>query len=224
MATHIGVLAGIAFASKSLGKPGVAVALADERAVATGDFHEGLNFAAVHRLALIVVLDHVPLPTAEGHYLYDRMRGYGVPSLPVDGVDILQVLQVIETAIERARSGKGPTLVEVRTARGSGYGLDDESVPFPFVGRRSGVRVDSENRAEGEPYQDPVGCFESFLVDHSLLQPVERGLTLDRIEHLVADGLRSAEEESFPDVDTLVSGVYDSSSNGTETTTGSDTV
>jgi TPP-dependent pyruvate/acetoin dehydrogenase alpha subunit len=223
-ATHLGVLAGVALASKSQSRSGVTVALADERSVATGDFHEGLNFAAVHRLALIVVVDQVPLPAAEDQALYDRMRGYGVPSLPVDGVDILQVLQVIETAIDRARGGKGPTLVEVRSARGPRYGFDEDAVPFPFVGGRSVAPIDPDDRAEDEPSRDPVGGFESFLVDHTLLQPVERGLILERIERLVADGRRSAEKDSFPGADLLENGVYDTSSSRTEAASGSDTV
>jgi TPP-dependent pyruvate/acetoin dehydrogenase alpha subunit len=224
MATHIGVLAGVALASKLLGKSLVAVALADEAAAASGDFHEGLNFAAVHRLPLIVVLDHQPASKPKGPALYESSSGYGVPSLPVDGVDILQVMQVMETAIERARDGKGPTLVEVRTARGPIHGLHDESVPLPFTHRR-GKAVESLTDRADEPYRDPVVNFESFLVDHDLLQPVERGLILNRIEHLVVDGVRSAEEESFPDVDTLARNVYyDSVSSGTQTTSGSDAV
>jgi pyruvate dehydrogenase E1 component alpha subunit/2-oxoisovalerate dehydrogenase E1 component alpha subunit len=208
IAAHVGVMAGVALASKSMSRSSVAVALADERAAATGDFHEGLNFAAVHRLPFVVVVDHTASSTSGGHYLYEMTRGYGVPSLPVDGVDILQVLQVIETAVERARDGKGPTLVEVRTARGGSHGLREESIPFPLVSGTGKAPVDPEARSDGDRPRDPVQNFESFLVDHDLLQPVERGLLLDRIEHLVVDGLRIAREEPFPDAGTLASGVF----------------
>jgi TPP-dependent pyruvate/acetoin dehydrogenase alpha subunit len=208
LASHVGVLAGVALASKTTGKHVVAVALADERAVATGDFHEGLNFAAVHRLPLLVVLDHMPASTSEGDYLYEMSRGYGVPSLPVDGVDVLQILQVIETAIDRAREGKGPTLIEVRTARGRSHEFHEDTVPCPFVARWNEPRVGVDVSAEGDRPQDPLGNFESFLLDHSLLQLVERGLILDRIEHLIAAALQNAREEPFPDPCTLASGVY----------------
>jgi pyruvate dehydrogenase E1 component alpha subunit len=135
-------------------------------------------------------------------------RGYGVPSLPVDGMDVLQVLQVIETAVERAREGKGPTLVEVRSARGRGHELRDGAVPSPFMTRRNHASLGSDVSAGIEPPRDPVGNFESFLVEHNLLQPVERGLIVDRIEQLIAAALRNALEEPFPDTGTLGGDVY----------------
>jgi TPP-dependent pyruvate/acetoin dehydrogenase alpha subunit len=142
-------------------------------------------------------------------------RGYGVPSLPVEGVDVLQVLQVIETAVDRAREGRGPTLVEVRTARGRSHELRDGAVPSSFVNRRNEPSLGSDDSAEGERSRDPVGNFESLLVNHDLLQPVERGLILDRIEQLITAALKNALEEPFPDAGTLGSGVTTSTAEDT---------
>jgi pyruvate dehydrogenase E1 component alpha subunit/2-oxoisovalerate dehydrogenase E1 component alpha subunit len=215
LATHVGVLAGVALASKTMGRQVVAVALADERAVGTGDFHEGINFAAVHRLPLVVVLDHVPAATSEGGSVHEMSRGYGVPSLPVDGVDVLQVLHVIETAVERARGGKGPTVVVVRTARRLGYELGDAAPPSPFVARRNELSAGVEAPAEGGGLQDPVASFETFLVDHQLLKPVERGLILDRVEQLVAATLKNALEEPLPDAGLAAGEVFTSAAEET---------
>jgi len=134
-ATHLGVMAGVALAMKTMEKTSVGVALTSAKSLATGDFHEGLNFAAVQKLPLIVVVENDPdsftsSSILEGQYVHERMKGYGVPSISVDGVDILQVLQVMEAAMERAR--KGPTLIEARTSHVAGHALCEKSVPFPF--------------------------------------------------------------------------------------------
>jgi TPP-dependent pyruvate/acetoin dehydrogenase alpha subunit len=218
-ATHMGVMAGMALAAKFAGAQVVGVAVVEKKAVSTGDFHEGLNFAAVHQLPLVVIVDHdhvTPLTSSStgGPYLYERTKGYGVPSLPVDGVDILQVLQVVETAVERARAGRGPTLIEVSTVRGAAHGLRDGSIPFPFEtrGRSAGESLPvarNENNAH-----DPVRDFEAFLFDHGLMLPVERELILDEIRRVLQEGLQKAEEEPFPETETVSEGVYRSGPNG----------
>lgn len=201
-ATHLSVMAGVALGARMLPEPAVAVALMSAKSIATGDFHEGLNLAAVERLPLVVVVENDPAsPGArlltEGDYIYERTRGYGVPSLPVDGGDILQVLQVIETAINRARDGKGPTLVEARTSRLQGHALCEEAVPFPFP-----------NAAGTREAKDPVQGFEAFLVEHGLLEPAERGLITSRIEQIIEADLTAAEENALPGAGTLAGGVF----------------
>ena len=86
---------------------------------ATGDFHEGVNFAAVQKCPLIVVVVRYPTSRvgSEVAQLYERAKGYGLASLPVDGSDLLQVVQVVETAVARAQAGDGPTLIERRFAK-----------------------------------------------------------------------------------------------------------
>ncbi|MGH9335859.1 MAG: thiamine pyrophosphate-dependent enzyme, partial [Vicinamibacteria bacterium] len=119
-AAHVSVMAGLAFAAKVQGEDRVALALVSDEAVASGDFHEGLNFAAVHKTPLVVVVARFPSsgrgvaqPAGpEVAQLYERARGYGLAALPVDGSDLLQVVQVVETAMDRAKSGEGPTLIE----------------------------------------------------------------------------------------------------------------
>lgn len=225
VATHLGVMAGVALAAKTMGKPLVGVALMGARSLATGDFHEGLNFAAVHRLPLVVVVEHDPTSTAtaavlEGEFLYERMSGYGVASLPVDGADILQVIQVIETAVDRARDKKGPTLVEARTKRGASYGRCEDSVPSPLEVGEVEREVDAKRledplsrdetpRPPNQRFTDPVREFESFLIERELLEPVERGLILDRIEKIIEAHLQKAETEPFPDPATVWGSGYE---------------
>jgi TPP-dependent pyruvate/acetoin dehydrogenase alpha subunit len=213
-------MAGVALAMRTLGKPFVGVALMGAKSLATGDFHEGLNLAAVQKLPLIVIVENDPRSFAsssilEGQDLYERMKGYGVPAVPVDGADILQVLQVMETAMERAK--KGPTVIEARTSHMMGYTPCEKSVPFPFSAEdleRGDSKPDSspspsgEGTGDGEESLDPVAKFEAFLVDHALLQPVERGLILNRIEQLVRSELEDAEASPLPQEERSVNGVY----------------
>lgn len=210
-AAHLSVMAGVAYAAKFLAKKAVAVAILGERAMATGDFHEGFNFAAVHQLPLIVVVENGSYPSShstlvKSPYVYETARGYGVPGLPVDGTDVLQVLQAVETAIDRARSGKGPTLVEARTARSKSSPTQEGSIPLPFEGEQAIYRSESGNLQVIE--SDPVAQFETFLVDHGLIEPVERGLILERVQLLVDNRIELVEQEPFPDSENMSEGVY----------------
>ena len=223
-ATHLGVMAGVALGMKTLDKPLVGVALMSAKSLATGDFHEGLNFAAVQKLPLIVIVENDPSSSAsssilEGQYLYERLKGYGVPSVPVDGADILQVLQVMEAAMERAR--KGPTVVEARTSHIATHALCEKLVPFPFSSEdvakddvaesvTGSSTSGDEDRQDSEKFSlDPIAKFETFLVDHALLQPVERGLILERIEQLIEVDLEEAEASPLPQAELADSGVYE---------------
>ena len=219
-ATHLGVMAGVALAMKTMEKKSVGVALMSAKSLATGDFHEGLNFAAVQKLPLIVVVENDPDSFTsslilEGQYLHERMKGYGIPGIPVEGVDILQVLQVMEAAMERAR--KGPTLIEARTSHLVGHAFCEKSVPFPFsvedsMGRDRTEQSSESRDANGQNPEnharDPIEKFETFLVDHRLLQPVERGLIEERIEQLIEMDLQEAEASPLPDPNIADSGVY----------------
>ena len=211
LAAHLSVMAGVAYAAKFMEKKAVAVAVLGERAMATGDFHEGFNFAAVHQLPLIVVVENGPYASSvstfvKSPYVYETARGYGVASQPVDGTDVLQVLQAVETAIDRARSGKGPTLVEARTARSKSYPARDGAIPVPFEGEQAVIR---SGRGDAQVVEiDPVAQFEAFLVDHGLIEPVERGLIIERVQLLVDNRIQLAEQEPLPDSEGLSDGVY----------------
>lgn len=203
LGAHVAVMAGVAFAAKVQAKPAVALTYVGDGAIATGDFHEGLNFAAVHRLPLVVVLENnqyaFSARTSDLYgtgELYERFKGYGLPSLPVDGNDVLQVLQVTEAAVERARSGKGATLIEARTFRMGGHALHDDMSYVP-----AGLREEWKGK-------DPIARYEDFLSANGLLQPEERERITERIEQVVGQDLHLADQEPFPGPGSLREGVY----------------
>jgi pyruvate dehydrogenase E1 component alpha subunit/2-oxoisovalerate dehydrogenase E1 component alpha subunit len=204
LSTHLGVMAGIALASKAKGESSIGLAIMDVRGMDTGDFHESLNFAAVHRLPLVVLVEGA---ASNAPSIDDRVRGYGIPGLPLDGADVLQVLQGFETAADRARSGKGPTVIEARTHYGPVPESRSGSVPFAFPqeARRSGSPATEELN---DAILDPVTRFESFLTDHGLLGLDEHQVMNDRIDRLLESDLEKAEAGSFPDSALLLDGVF----------------
>jgi TPP-dependent pyruvate/acetoin dehydrogenase alpha subunit len=211
LSTHLGVMAGIALAAKTKGESSVGISLMDGRGLETGDFHEGLNFAAVHRLPLVVVVEGA---TSNALSIDERMQGYGILGTSVDGMDVLQVLRGVETATDRARSGRGPTVIEARIDIGSVPEARPGSVPFAFPrgpGSDDLLASQDDNRMNDESWPlltDPVMRFESFLRDHGLMGPEEHRGIVDRVEHLLESDLEKAEAESLPDSNILLGGVF----------------
>jgi pyruvate dehydrogenase E1 component alpha subunit/2-oxoisovalerate dehydrogenase E1 component alpha subunit len=134
--SHLGdmvtVMAGITFTFKVRGEARVGLVYVGDGAMSTGAFHEGMNFAAVHRLPLVVVCENngyaystpTKKQTAVAH-LVDKAAGYGVPGVQADGNDVLAVYEVTKSAVDRARAGHGPTLVELITFRRKGHAEHD---------------------------------------------------------------------------------------------------
>jgi 2-oxoisovalerate dehydrogenase E1 component alpha subunit len=117
---HMPHAAGIAYASRLLGRDEVTLASIDGRGTDTGDWHEALNFASTHRLALVcLVQDDAPRATAtpgqkDTDLIVKRAHGYGMAAESIDGGDFDLALEAFERAMARARSGEGPTLVHAR--------------------------------------------------------------------------------------------------------------
>ncbi len=124
MATQTLHAAGIAFAAKLRHENAVAVTFFGEGATSEGDFHEALNFAGLHHLPVIFVCENngIALSTPQSAqmsvaHVADRAAGYGMPGVIVDGSDVLAVIGAAREAFMRARSGLGPTLLEVIVPR-----------------------------------------------------------------------------------------------------------
>ena len=124
--------AGAALAAKRLGNGRVAVSFFGEGAANEGAFHEGLNMAAIWSLPVIFVCENnlyaasTPVATAFNiEHIADRAVAYGMPGEVVDGNDVLAVYEAAGRAVERARAGHGPTLLECKTYRQVGHSRSD---------------------------------------------------------------------------------------------------
>src|SRR2546425_738460 len=140
--SHLGdmipVMAGIALSFKLRGELRVGLVYVGDGATSTGTFHEGLNFAAVQRVPLVVIAEYnrwaystPPEKQFAVKDLAEKAKGYGVPSVTVDGNDVFAVYEATRFAVERARRGKGVHFVEVKTYRRKGHAEHDDQHYVP---------------------------------------------------------------------------------------------
>jgi len=129
----ISVLAGMALAARLQGRPTVALTYSGDGATATGEFHEGMCFAAAQRVPLVVFIENngyaYSTPTAKETAvtrLAVKAKAYGIPAMTIDGNDVEAVYAATWQAVERARTGGGPTLIEAVTFRMKGHAQHDD--------------------------------------------------------------------------------------------------
>ncbi|HLY46776.1 MAG TPA: thiamine pyrophosphate-dependent dehydrogenase E1 component subunit alpha [Stellaceae bacterium] len=194
VAGGIAIVTGAGLAAQMEGKGGVAVSFFGDGASNAGPFHECLNIAATWKLPMLYVCENnmyaANTAAAATHALSDvaaRAAGYGIPGVVVDGNDIFAVYQAANRAVERARRGEGPSLIECKTYRWRGH-----------TERRG--QADSRDQAEVASWQgrDPIARLERQLreqgdLDDHALQAMERGIQ-DALEAAVA----FAEASPFP--------------------------
>src|SRR5215210_3210289 len=144
------VASGMALAFKTRGEERVAMTFFGEGSTANGQWHEAMNFAGIHRLPIVFVLENNQFAYSTPNDLefavdpVERAQVYGFPGVKVDGNDVEAVFQAAAAACERARSGEGPTLIEAETMRMHGHGAHDDMryVPkemFERWGRRDPI-------------------------------------------------------------------------------------
>jgi TPP-dependent pyruvate/acetoin dehydrogenase alpha subunit len=181
----IPVAAGAALGAKMQGLDRVSLCFFGDGATSEGAFHEGVNMAAVWHLPVIFLcenngygittpLSHVTLVTD----IATKAVAYGIPGIIVDGQDVLAVYDAVQTAVQRARRGEGPTLVEAKT-----YRYEEHSVG---MGRDFGYRSDEEI-AEWRK-RDPLHLFRTRLVDEFGFA----GDELEKLEKAAADAVEDA--------------------------------
>jgi 2-oxoisovalerate dehydrogenase E1 component alpha subunit len=194
VATQVPQAAGIAFASKLRGLDEVVVTCLGEGSTAQGDFHEGLNWAGIHRLPLVVLVQNnqyaisvpvekqMPVPNVA-----DRGEAYGMPGVMYDGNDILESYNVAMEAVLRARSGQGPALLEAKTYRPVPHSSDDDDRSY-----RSREEVETWKK------RDPILNFEKVLYDRGILEENLAGRIQERIVARVDDAVEYAQRAPVP--------------------------
>ena len=199
----IPVMAGVAMAGRYLGQKIVAMTWIGDGGTSTGAFHEGMNLAAVQRTPLVVVLENnqwaYSTPVSRQASLRDfadRARAYGIASYTVDGNDLVAVLGIAREAVERARRGDGPVLIEAKTMRMLGHAQHD---PAEYVPREM---------FEYWKARDPLTRFEKYLDQHKLLDEKEKSAILARVDRELAADLEFAENSPFPPAELAEQGVY----------------
>ncbi len=209
--SHLGdmipVMTGVLLGARMQKKPTIAIAYIGDGGMSTGAFHEGLNFAAVQRLPLIVVAEY-------NHYAYstptslqtavrdlaEKAAGYGIPGHIVDGNDVVACYEVTKRAAEYARRGGGAVLIEAKTYRRKGHAEHDDQRYIP-----------AGEIEWWEKSNDPIDRFEQYLTESGLADKA-------KLEEITADAQREIEEDCawaesspMPDPEQAAYGVFDNS-------------
>jgi pyruvate dehydrogenase E1 component alpha subunit len=202
--THVPHAAGLAWGKKLKGEPGVAMAFFGDGATSEGAFHEGANFAAVMGAPLVLVCNNngwaISTPISaqtRAETLADKAKGYGMPGVRVDGLDVLAVYEAACEAVERARQGDGPSLIEAVHYRAAPHGTADDPRAY----------VDLE-RVEAERRNECVGRFESELRGRDLLDDELVAQLRRDAEDAMRAGIAEAEAEPPPDPRLLFEHAY----------------
>ncbi|HEX6347913.1 MAG TPA: thiamine pyrophosphate-dependent dehydrogenase E1 component subunit alpha [Candidatus Dormibacteraeota bacterium] len=204
VATQIIHAAGIAYASKVRKLDEVAVTCIGEGGTSKGDWHEGLNFAGVHKLPFICIVQDNDYAISVPHRLQmgvdsvaRRAEGYGLAGDTVDGGDILAVYAVMKRAVERARSGGGATLVAAKVARFTSHSSDDDQ-----------RRYRPQEELESLLRRDPIERFRTLLLDEGLLNEAGDERIQQEATTEVDEAVRTAEAAEPPEADDFTRGVY----------------
>lgn len=191
LAGTIPVAAGVVYADRLNGGDAVVLTYNGEGSTAQGVFHEAVNFAAVHKLPLITIIENnqwaYGTPTHLEYPLEDfarRADGFGIPGFIADGQDVFDVYDKVMDAIEFARSGKGPSIVECKTFRSYGHGDHDDDRAAKY---RPTELVDAGRS------RDPIAICKRVLVEKGFM-------TAEEAAQYVAEGkgAQEAKDEDFP--------------------------
>lgn len=199
----IPVMAGVALAGRMQGRGLVALTYIGDGGTSTGDFHEGLNLAAVLAVPLVVIAEHngyaYSTPTSRQMRIQDiavRAAAYGIPGEIVDGNDVLAVHAVTRRAVERARAGGGPTLIEAKTFRMKGHAEHDDAGYVP-------PELFEQWRA-----RDPIERFERHLLGGGLAGQEELARITAAIDAELVAEMDFALASPMPPPERAFEGVY----------------
>jgi TPP-dependent pyruvate/acetoin dehydrogenase alpha subunit len=205
LAAMIPVAVGVALASRMRNENAVVLNYIGDGGSNVGDFHEGLNMAAVMKLPFVLIVENnqfaYSTPVAKQHAaarISDRAAGYGIPGVTIDGTDILEVYRVTREAVDRARHGEGPTLIESVTMRMQGHSASDDASYVPPA------------LLEQWKDKDPIVLFERKLEGAGVLTSGIRAAVEKRIADEIAHAVAEALESPSPDGRDALEGVYSS--------------
>src|SRR5262245_20126694 len=197
------VAVGCALAFRIREERRVAVGWFGEGASARGDTHEAMNLAGVRKLPVVFICDNNQWAYSTPTYLEyatehvaDRAQAYGFEGVVVDGTDVLAVYREAKRAIEKAREGGGPTMIESLTLRMEGHAVHDDAFYVP------------KEMFEEWAKRDPIERFRGWLRENAAMTDDEEDEIGASVKKLLTDAISRAEESPLPDPSTLIEGVF----------------
>lgn len=191
LAGTIPVAAGVVYADRLNGGDAVVLTYNGEGSTAQGIFHEAINYAAIHKLPMITIIENnqwaYGTPTHLEYPLEDfarRADGFGIPGLIADGQDVFDVYDKVMQAVEHARAGNGPAIIECKTFRAYGHGDHDDD---------RAVKYRPKDLVDKGRERDPIAVCRKRLLELGHLAP-------DEANHFMAEGKKAMEttNEDFP--------------------------
>ena len=198
------VACGAALAYKRKGERRVAMAICGDGSTSNGRWHEALNWSAVHQLPVVWVVNNnqyaysTPNPL-EFHVptIAERAVAYGMPGIRVDGGDVVEVFETALEAVERARNGGGPSLIESVSLRWRGHAGHD---PAKYMPDELLQRYMAE--------KDPVRNFEEYLLAEGVVTKEDIGEVQERVEQAFKEGYEYAQASPFPEPGDVTKGLW----------------
>jgi len=203
LAAMIPMAVGVALASKMRKKNAVVMNYIGDGGCNVGEFHEGVNMAAVMKLPLVLIIENNQFAYSTPNVkqfaakkLSDRAIGYGIPGCTIDGTDVERVYEVCREAVERARRGEGPTLIETITMRMHGHSLSDDASYVP------------KGMVEEWKKKDPVELYERKLLSEGVLTESSRDEMRAKLIAEIEEAVEYALARPYPPGEQAIEGVY----------------
>lgn len=201
--TQVPHAVGVALAGKMQGKSFASFVTFGEGSSNQGDFHEGANFAGVHKLPVIMMCENnqyaisTPLHKSLSGNVFERAIGYGFPGFRVDGNDALEVYRVVKEARERGVRGEGPTLIEAMVYRISPHSTSDNDLAY-----RSKEEVDAARERDG------IGRYKAYLIEAGIWDEERDAALHASITAEVNEATDYADKAPFPPGEDIMRHVY----------------
>ncbi|GAC1614508.1 MAG: 3-methyl-2-oxobutanoate dehydrogenase subunit alpha [Candidatus Dormibacteraceae bacterium] len=196
--------AGMAYSARLQGKDSVFLCNFGDGATSTGDFHEALNFAGIHRLAVVFVCENngyaisVPVAKQAGNTdIHLRAQGYGMAGVQIDGSDVPAVYAAARTAVDRARLGEGPTLIEAKIRRINSHTSEDNQARYRTA----------EDIQEALTF-DPIPRFEAWLAGRGWLSSEDAAAVRADFEREAGEAADWAEAQPDPLPEAALTNVF----------------
>lgn len=200
----IPIMAGVALSAKLEKKQRVALTYIGDGGTSTGDFHEGMNFASVHHLPFICVIENnyyaysTPVHLqANIKDLAERAKAYGIPGMVLDGNDVIAVYEATIHARQLCLEGKGPVLMECKTFRIKGHAEHDD--PMKYV---------PKELFDYWKKRDPIDQYQQFLLDQKIATAKDLESMQGEIDSLLERSRKEALDSPFPPPEDATSGLF----------------
>ena len=203
VAGGVPMAAGVGLSIQMQRQDRVALVFFGDGATNEGAFHESLNFSAIWNLPVIYFCENNQYAMSMAitraskiEKLSDRAAAYGIPGVTIDGNDLLAVYRATREAVERARSGGGPTLIEARTYRWKGHSKSDKQ------------RYRTKEEVKEWQERDPIARLAQKMIEASILTEDDLAKLQARVEQEIAEAIEFAKASPEPDPATILEGVY----------------